>query len=192
RPRPGASAARPAVVAPWHPADHPAAPAGPRSAWGFTVQLYSVRSRQSWGHGDLRDLADLAAWSAHALGAGFILINPLHAAEPAAPLSDSPYLPMTRRYVSPLYLRIEDIPECQLLDQEGRQRIELLAEPLRAASERPDLIDRNRVWDAKRQALELIHGVARTSDREGAYRAFAEREGAELVTWATWCALAEQ
>jgi len=33
-------------------------------SWGFTVQLYSVRSRRSWGHGDLRDLADLAAWSA--------------------------------------------------------------------------------------------------------------------------------
>ena len=32
-------------------------------SWGFTVQLYSLRSRPSWGHGDLRDLADLAAWS---------------------------------------------------------------------------------------------------------------------------------
>ena len=56
-------------------------PARDRS-WGFAVQLYSLRSRQSWGHGDLRDLADLAAWSACELGAGFVLINPLHAAEP--------------------------------------------------------------------------------------------------------------
>ena len=32
---------------------------GDRS-WGFTVQLYSVRSRRCWGHGDLGDLADLA------------------------------------------------------------------------------------------------------------------------------------
>ena len=80
-------------------------------SWGFTVQLYSVRSRQSWGHGDLRDLADLAAWSGSDLGAGFVLINPLHAAEPLPPLSPSPYLPMTRRFTSPLYLRVEDIPE---------------------------------------------------------------------------------
>src|SRR5882724_6791139 len=36
-------------------------PAG--RSWGFAVQLYSVRSRVSWGHGDLRDLADLATWS---------------------------------------------------------------------------------------------------------------------------------
>src|SRR5260370_24500474 len=39
------------------------APFVARRSWGFPAQLYSVRSRASWGHGDLRDLADLAAWS---------------------------------------------------------------------------------------------------------------------------------
>ena len=87
------------------------APVPAERSWGFAVQLYSLRSRGSWGHGDLRDLADLAAWSARDLGAGFVLINPLHAAEPLPPVSTSPYLPMSRRWVSPLYLRIEDIPE---------------------------------------------------------------------------------
>ena len=92
-----------------------------RRSWGLTVQLYSVRSRRSWGHGDLHDLADLAAWCARELGAGFILINPLHAAEPAPPVSNSPYLPMTRRYLSPLYLRIEDIEEYRRLNPAQRQ-----------------------------------------------------------------------
>src|SRR5215471_13929108 len=92
-----------------------------RRAWGLTVQLYSVRSRNSWGHGDLRDLAELAVWSARELGASFVLINPLHAAEPLPPLSDSPYLPMTRRYLSPLYLRIEDIAEFGLLSAAQRE-----------------------------------------------------------------------
>ena len=87
------------------------APAPAARSWGFAVQLYSVRSRASWGHGDLRDLAELAAWSARRLGAGFVLVNPLHAAEPLPPVSPSPYLPMTRRFASPLYLRVEDIPE---------------------------------------------------------------------------------
>lgn len=41
-----------------------------RRAWGLAVQLYSVRSRQSWGIGDLTDLANLALWSASAHGAG--------------------------------------------------------------------------------------------------------------------------
>jgi 4-alpha-glucanotransferase len=159
--------------------------------WGFTVQLYSLRSRSSWGHGDLHDLADLAAWSARELGASFVLINPLHAGEPLPPLSDSPYLPMTRRYVSPLYLRIEDIAEYGRLDASQRQRIDQLAAPLRAANHSPELIDRNRVWAAKREALELIRDVSRPDEREAAYRAFTLREGPDLASWAAWCALAE-
>jgi len=82
-------------------------------SWGFMVQLYSLRSRRSWGHGDLRDLADLARWAGRVLGASFILINPLHATEPTGPVSNSPYRAMSRRFVSPLYLRIEDIEESE-------------------------------------------------------------------------------
>src|SRR5947207_7234172 len=103
------------------------APFPARRGWGFAVQLYSVRSRASWGHGDLRDLADLAAWSGGDLGADFVLVNPLHAAEPQPPVSLSPYLPMSRRQVSPLYLRIEDIPEYQGLSAGDRARVEALA-----------------------------------------------------------------
>jgi len=162
-----------------------------RRSWGFAVQLYSVRSRRSWGHGDLHDLADLARWSAGQLGAGFILINPLHAPEPVSPVSDSPYLPMSRRYLSPLYLRIEDVPEYQNLNPAQRQYVDELAEPLRAASTTPDLIDRDRVWAAKRLALELIYSTGRPAERETSYRRFTQREGAELAAWARWCALAE-
>ncbi len=161
-------------------------------SWGFTVQLYSVRSRRSWGHGDLHDLADLARWSGRQLGAGFILINPLHAPEPVLPVSNSPYLPMTRRYVSPLYLRIEDIPEYDQLNPAQREYVDELAGPLRAASSTPDLIDRDRVWEAKRLALEQIYTVGLTRDRLKRYRRYADREGAELDAWARWCALAER
>ncbi|HEY9241187.1 MAG TPA: 4-alpha-glucanotransferase, partial [Streptosporangiaceae bacterium] len=98
------------------------APTPDSRSWGFAVQLYSLRSRQSWGHGDLGDLADLATWSGADLGAGFLLINPLHAVEPLPPLSASPYLPMTRRFTSPLYLRVEDIPEYGTLTAGDRVR----------------------------------------------------------------------
>jgi len=163
-----------------------------KRSWGFAVQLYSVRSRRSWGHGDLHDLADLARWSAGNLGADFILTNPLHAAAPAAPISDSPYLPMSRRYVSPLYLRVEEVEEYQQLKGAQRQYVDELAEPLRAASRTPDLIDRDRVWAAKLLALELVSQVGRSPARERSYRQFTEREGAELAAWARWCALAER
>ena len=192
RARPGRSTAgSEPLAAPWHPADHPAAPSGPRSGWGFTVQLYSVRSRHSWGHGDLRDLADLAAWSGRELGAAFVLINPLHAAEPLPPVSASPYLPMSRRFLSPLYLRVEDIPEYALLPSAQRQQIAALAAPLRAGNSSPALIDRDAVWAAKRAALEIVQAQPLAPARRAAFRRFAVREGQALDDWATWCALAE-
>ncbi len=122
-----------------------AAPVPGGRSWGLTIQLYAVRSRSSWGHGDFRDLAALASWSARALGAGFVLINPLHAAEPVPPVSTSPYLPMSRRFISPLYLRIEDIPEYAALDDRERGHVAALAKPLKAASEAGSLLDRDAV-----------------------------------------------
>ncbi|HEY2443258.1 MAG TPA: 4-alpha-glucanotransferase [Streptosporangiaceae bacterium] len=160
-------------------------------AWGFTVQLYSLRSRGSWGHGDLRDLADLAAWSGREHGAGFVLCNPLHAAEPAPPVSASPYMPMSRRFTSPLYLRIEDIPEYAGLPPADRQRIAAVAAPLRASNAAPGLIDRDAVWTAKRAALEIIWLRPREPRREAGYAEFVAGGGRALDDWATWCALAE-
>lgn len=80
-------------------------------SWGFMVQLYSLLSRRSWGIGDLVDLADLAGWSARRHGAGFVLVNPLHAASPVAPVEPSPYLPVSRRFTDPMYVRVEAVPE---------------------------------------------------------------------------------
>jgi len=167
------------------------APFPARRSWGFAVQLYSVRSRSSWGHGDLRDLADLAAWSGRDMGADFVLVNPLHAAEPRPPVSPSPYLPMSRRQISPLYLRIEDIPEYWGLSASDRARVEALAGPLRAASTTAALIDRDAVWAAKRAALELIRTVRLTASRRAELDAFLARDRRALEDWAAWCAIAD-
>ncbi len=170
-----------------------AVPGVPRTrSWGFTIQLYSVRSRRSWGHGDLRDLANLAVWSARELGAGFLLVNPLHAAEPLPPVSPSPYLPMTRRYTSPLYLRIEDIPEYGRLPAPERSRVDALGSPLRARNATSDLIDRDAVWTAKRTALKIIYAVSLSEARRAQYERYRQHEGSDLDSWSAWCALAEQ
>jgi 4-alpha-glucanotransferase len=167
------------------------APVPEARSWGFAVQLYSLRSRGSWGHGDLRDLADFAVWSARDLRAGFVLINPLHAAEPVPPVSTSPYLPMSRRWVSPLYLRIEDIPEYRELSYTERARVAELSRPLRDASRTSALIDRDAVWRAKREALELIRKVPLSDARHASLDEFRDRHGRALADWAAWCALAE-
>ena len=77
--------------------------------WGWSAQLYALRSAQSWGMGDFGDLHRLARWSAKELGAGALLVNPLQTSSPVLPQQPSPYFPSSRRYRNLLYLRIEDI-----------------------------------------------------------------------------------
>ncbi len=164
---------------------------GDRRVWGIATQLYSVRSAQSWGVGDVGDLEDLAVWGGAELGAGFVLINPLHAAEPATPMEPSPYLPTTRRFQNPLYLRVERIPEYADLDATARRTVSTLRAKVHKDLDALDRIDRDLAWSAKRKALRLIHAVKRSAGREIAYRAYRTREGKGLDDYATWCVLFE-
>ncbi len=163
---------------------------GAKRTWGLATQLYSVQSERSWGIGDLTDLTDLAVWSGACYGAGYILVNPLHSAAPVAPMEPSPYLPTSRRYVNPLYLRPEAIPEFAEVRQRGRIRRTRLA--LQENSRRTELIDRDAAWAAKREVLESVYRVKRSAGRQLAYEAYREREGRSLDDFAVWCALAER
>ena len=160
-----------------------------RQRWGFMTQLYSVRSSQSWGLGDLADLAELLAWSGRDLGADFVLVNPLHAAEPVGRMEPSPYLPTTRRFVNPVYIRVEDVRETAYLHSTDRALVEWQAEDLRVASTSGDLLDRDAAWAAKREALGTVFSAPRSPAREAAFAAFCAQEGDGLVGFATWCAL---
>lgn len=162
-----------------------------RRAWGLMAQLYSVRSSRSWGIGDLSDLADLAALSGADHGAGFILINPLHAAEPVPPLEPSPYLPTTRRFFNPLYIRVEDVPEYGYLTGGARAQVEESARSLAPANRSSEQLDRNSSYAAKLAALEQIFSVPRSFAREEEFERFCALEGQGLEDFALWCALAE-
>jgi 4-alpha-glucanotransferase len=161
-----------------------------KRTWGLATQLYSVQSERSWDVGDLTDLADLAVWSGAQHGAGYILVNPLHAAAPVAPMEPSPYLPTSRRYFNPLYLRPEAIIE--YAEVRGRGRIRKARADLRHRGRREELIDRDAAWKAKRAALQTVYSVQRSAGRELAYAAYREREGRSLEDFAVWCALAEK
>lgn len=160
-------------------------------AWGVAAQLYSVRSAKSWGIGDFSDLADLAAIFGHE-GADFFQINPLHAAEPVGHMSPSPYLPVSRRFVNPIYVRPEEIVETAYLTGPQRSLIDWGGEEQRASSLRNDYIDRDEVWETKRQALEIIFKVPRSFARQAAYEKYLEEEGQGLTDFALWCALCEK
>ncbi|MFF0747012.1 4-alpha-glucanotransferase [Streptomyces sp. NPDC004111] len=178
------------VVAP----DRVRAPDGPRH--GFLLQLYSLLSTRSWGMGDLGDLRELAGWAGRALGAGFVQVNPLHAAVPGNPTDPSPYRPSSRRFPDPVHLRIEDVPEYGYVARPA-DRARLAELGARAAALRADvlhrgaLIDRDAVWDLKKQALEILADVPLGPGRRAAYCDFLAEQGSALEDHATWCALAE-
>ncbi|MCX4236586.1 4-alpha-glucanotransferase [Streptomyces ortus] len=170
-------------------------PAPEGRTYGLLVQVYSLLSRRSWGMGDLGDLTELTAWAGRALGAGFVQVNPMHAAVPGAPTDPSPYRPSSRRYPDPVYLRVEDIPEFAYVDENDRERLLALlarARELRGSVlDEGALIDRDAVWELKREALELVRKVPLGPGRRAAYCDFLAEEGEALEDHATWYALAE-
>jgi len=163
---------------------------GARRAWGLATQLYSVRSKNSWGIGDLTDLTDLAVWAGARHGAAYVLVNPLHAAAPTKPMEPSPYLPTSRRYTNPLYLRVEAVDEFAYLPK--RSRAWKLRADIQGRAHKRDGIDRDAAWAAKRAALKMVYRVPRSAGRQLAFDAYKAREGQALNNFAAWCALAEK
>ncbi|MEV6764116.1 4-alpha-glucanotransferase [Streptomyces sp. NPDC051105] len=157
-------------------------------SYGLLVQLYSLLSSRSWGMGDLGDLAELADWAGRTTGAGFIQVNPLHAAVPGPPTDPSPYRPSSRRFPDPVHLRLESVPEYvpdpALAERAGRLRAAVLDQGAH--------IDRDAVWELKREALEALAAVPLTPARQAAYDAFRAEQGQALEDHATWYALAER
>ena len=161
-----------------------------RRAWGLMTQVYQLRSAFSYGVGDLGDLADLATFGGAELGADWVLVNPLHAAQATPPMEASPYLPTTRRFVNPIYIRVEDLPEIAYLDAATRARVAEVAATGHALNDGAT-IDRDASWAAKRAALELVYAAGRSPRRQRAFDGFCVREGQGLVDFATWCALTD-
>jgi 4-alpha-glucanotransferase len=150
--------------------------------WGFSAQLYAARSRASWGIGDLADLHRIGSWS-KSLGAGVLLINPLHASSPVHPQQPSPYFPGSRCFVNPIYLAVDEVPGAS-----GRPEAAEAGTAGRGLNERR-LIDRDRIWALKSMALEAIF-----SDFQGDadFDAYRVERGPALEAFATFCALAER
>ncbi len=108
------------------------------------------------------------------------------------PMEPSPYLPKSRRFFNPLYIRVERIPEYASLAVPGpRGR--------RPGADQPRQAPRRRRRDrpgrrVDREAQGPAEGARRRADRrprEQDYQAFCDREGESLVDFARWSALAE-
>lgn len=84
---------------------------GDRRLWGLAVQLYALRSSRNGGHGDFGDLAALIDVLAP-LGCSAIGLNPLHALFLDRPEDASPYSPNSRMFLNPLYIAVDEVPDC--------------------------------------------------------------------------------
>ncbi len=151
--------------------------------WGWSAQLYATRSGSSWGIGDLGDLRRLTSW-AQGLGAGVLLINPLHAVHPLVPQEASPYSPSSRRFLNPLYLRIEELPGASRLNQD-LNRLALLGRALNEDRH----IDRDRVFHLKQDALQCLWSHF---EGDSAFDNFCREEGPPLQQYAVFCCLTER
>ena len=143
--------------------------------WGWAVQLYGLRSRESWGIGDLDDLRRLAlvARPRGGHGAG----EPAARPSPGVPQQPSPYYPSSRRFRNLLHLRVDDE---QLNDTQLRES----ARAMNADRH----IDRDAIFRLKLQALE------RQWERfsgDAAFDRYVTEQGESLVGYATFCAQRE-
>ena len=158
-----------------------------RRLWAIALQLYAVRSRRNWGHGDFTDLSHLIALAA-ARGACAIGLNPLHALFADRAEDASPYAPNSRLFLNPLYIDVEAIEEFPGAAAAGLQA-ELAG--LRAG----DTIDYAGVARAKLAGLQLAHESFRASAHEARradFLAFREQEGDTLLRFACFEVLRRQ
>lgn len=155
-----------------------------QKAWGLNVQLYSLRSERNWGIGDFADLQQLIA-SAVQFGADFVGINPLHKLYAAVPDWASPYSASSRRWLNPIYLAVDQLPEFKLAKSVqhwlAQQQAEI--EALRAKS----AVDYGAVFRLKQTALEQLFAFSQRSKsrnivaRRAAFLAFLQQQGQSLL-----------
>jgi len=164
--------------------------------WGFSVQLYALSGRRSWGLGDfgaLNRLVDMAA----ALGAGVIGLNPINALFTGNPAHASPYSPSSRRFLNPLYIDVSAVPDFD----ECQPARELVATPAfqqgLAALRQAPLVDYIAAAALKIPILQLLYEAFRSNylerggPRAAAFERFQQDRGSALEAFATFEALAE-
>lgn len=167
----------------------PSVLSGDQRYWGVNAQAYSVMSKDSWGVGDAADLSNLVAICAQE-SADFVLVNPLHASETTTPIDNSPYRPVSRRWLNATYIRPEDVTEYARLSTSKRERIAKLRESVANAADDAQL-KRNDTWEAKDLALRLIYAVPRSIHREAEFNSFCTKGGADLYRHALWSAITD-
>jgi len=164
--------------------------------WGYTAQLYALRSENNFGMGDFNDLNNVII-NAAKQGASSIGLNPLHPLYQNNPAHISPYSPTSRCFLNTLYIDIKSIPNfnhCeQALTLYNSEEFQQKLTQARAS----DLIDYPAVAEIKYGLLELLFNDFINSDKaiyaqhQAAFSAYISDQGKDLLQLATFEALYE-
>lgn len=162
--------------------------------WGFTLQLYGLRSLRNWGIGDFHDLQALASWAGPTLGAAMIGLNPLHVLRPGM---TSPYSPSSRLFHNPLYLNLEAIEEFRLTPAIQAWVQQPAFQQTLEALRQTETVDYPRIRKVKYAVLKRLYAAfRRTHLRHGTRRAkaffrYCREQGDSLRQFAVFRALDE-
>lgn len=159
-----------------------------RKIWGFSVQLYSFCTQRSWGMGDFADLHNLISTAARQ-GADYLILNPLHAGALDRPEQCSPYSPVDRRRLNPLYIAPELEPEFYQGRAHNWFGQNQTALNLRARVSNQEWIDYAGTSELKLRVLAMMYEDFSDSDncdRKQAFEDFKKTASHGLPDYAHW------
>lgn len=171
--------------------------ASAKKMWGFTAQLYALKSKNNWGIGDFGDLHRFIEVAAEQ-GAATIGINPLHPLYQNNPAHRSPYSPSSRTFLNPIYINmtaaISLFSGCEQVqslvkDDEFQKRL--------IQAKTSELVDYTAVASLKFQVLTLLFedfcnkNTTTYSDQNQEFTKFKQDHGDNLRQFATYDALYE-
>ncbi|KGJ99666.1 4-alpha-glucanotransferase [Thalassotalea sp. ND16A] len=164
--------------------------------WGYTAQLYSLRSETNWGIGDFTDLNSLIEKSAEQ-GASAIGINPLHPLYQNNPAHRSPYSPSSRCFLNPLYIDVTAIANFAQCEKAQTLVNSVAFGDKITQAKQSELVDYPAVAEIKYQVIDLLfedfcHTSATLYATEAEeFAQFKQQQGQDLFRFATFDALYE-
>ena len=153
--------------------------------WGYSLQLYSLRSRRNWGVGDFSDLANFADLCGRT-GADIIGLNPVNVLSHSFPEEASPYSSTSRLFLNPIYIDVEKVPEFRPEDvADLRHKI--------AELNASETILYGEVYALKINVLRRLYPrMLQDKKRLAEYKKFCREKGGDLENLATFQALYEE
>ena len=167
-----------------------------KKVWGYTTQLYSLRSEQNFGMGDFNDLNNLII-SAAQQEASIIGLNPLHPLYQNNPEHISPYSPTSRCFLNTLYIHVQsthNFKTCRAAIE--KYNSESFQEQL-ALAKSAELINYSVVAQLKFELLEILFDDFMSSNEDSQrlpqerFNHFIQEQEDDLFTLATFEALYE-